>query len=290
MSRIFEALQRSESERAGFAFPQPPALATELLQEAEKEQQVAAQAMGEFPALRVALRPDSRLVSLLDRASLGAEKFRFLGVRLRQLQQERQLKRLLVTSTLPAEGKSVVSANLAVTLAHRKQQKVLLLDGDLRRPAQGNLFGAPHVEGLSEWLHANKEVMPNIHYVEEGGFWFLTAGAPPENPLELMQSAKLPGLLEQLSAWFDWVVIDSPPLLPLADSTVWARLVDGVLLVVREGRTEKQQLKRGLGQLGQAPLIGAVINDSSNSDHRNYYSRYRLAADEPTVTKTESQT
>lgn len=289
MSRIFEALQRSESERAGFAFPQPPALATELLQEAEKDQQGLGQQMGDFPPLRTMVTADSRLVSMFDRASLGAEKFRFLGVRLRQMQHERTLKKLLVTSTLPAEGKSVVSANLATTLAYRKQQKVLLLDGDLRRPAQGKLLGAPQLPGLSEWLQAGKEAVPNIHYVEDSGFWVLTAGTPPENPLELIQSPRMPALLEQLSGWFDWVVIDSPPLLPLADSSVWARLVDGVLLVVREGRTERQQLQRGLGVLAQAPVLGAVVNDSSNSDHRNYYSRYRLVAEEVPAAKTEVQ-
>ena len=88
--------------------------------------------------------PDSRLVCLTDQASLGAEKFRFLGVRLRQLRQTRSLKKVLITSTIPEEGKSMVSANLAISLAQRRQQKVLLLEGDLRRPSLSGRFGIPN--------------------------------------------------------------------------------------------------------------------------------------------------
>ena|ERR1700690_1687216 len=276
MSRIFEALQRSESERASFSFPEPPSLATELLQDKEKE----GVQLGEFPAVRAIVAPDSRMVSVTDKDSLGGEKFRFLGVKLRQMQQERQLKKLLITSTLPGEGKSLVSANLVATLARRKQQKVLLLEGDLRRPVQAQLFGGGRPAGLSEWLQSGQRTVNNIYFLEGPGFWLMPAGTPPENPLELMQSGKLAELLEQLSSWFDWVVIDSPPLLPLADTSVWARLADGVLLVVREGRTEKQHLQRGLALVEQTNLLGVVVNSCSNSDHRNYYSRYRQSPEE----------
>src|SRR5207302_2783761 len=159
----------------------------------------------------------------------GAEKFRFLGVRLRQLQQVRELKTVLITSTIPEEGKSMVSGNLAVTLAQRKQQKVLLLEGDLRRPVLTARFGLQGLRGLSEWLESDTSQTANIHYLEGPGFWFLPSGKPPANPLELMQSGRLSGLLQQLAAWFDWILIDSPPVLPLADTSVWARLSDGVL-------------------------------------------------------------
>lgn len=276
MSRIFEALQRSESERAGLAVPEPPSLATELLQAAEKENHELA----EFPSLPVSVAPDSRLVSLTDKDSLGAEKFRFLGVRLRQLQQARPLKKLLITSTLPAEGKSLVSANLAATLARRRQQKVLLLEGDLRRPVQAQLFGGAKLAGLSEWLQGGVRAVSNIYYLEGPGFWLMPAGHPPENPLELMQSGKLSDLLEQLTDWFDWVVIDSPPILPLADTSVWARLADGTLLVVREGKSEKRQLQRGLEAIEPSRLLGMVVNSCSNGDHQDYYSRYGPGAGE----------
>ena len=93
------------------------------------------------PLLEVSIREDSRLVSVGEEGSLGAEKFRFLAVRLRQLRQNRSLKKILITSTIPQEGKSTVAANLACTLANRRQQKTLLLEGDLRRPNIAHQLG-----------------------------------------------------------------------------------------------------------------------------------------------------
>jgi capsular exopolysaccharide synthesis family protein len=283
MSRIFEALQRSESERAGFAFPEPASLPAELLEQEEKETR---NNMGEFPTLQVLSAPASRLVSLTDKESQGAEQFRFLSVRLRQLQQARSLKRLLVTSTLPEEGKSVVSGNLAATLARRKQQKVLLLEGDLRRPVQAQMFSGHRMPGLSEWLQSGSRAVNNIYFLEGPGFWLMPAGSPPDNPLELMQTGKLSELLDQLSSWFDWVVIDSPPILPLADTSVWSRLADGILLVVREGKSEKRQLQRGLAALEPGRLLGVVVNSCQDTDHEDYYARYSPAGAAKSNAKT----
>jgi protein-tyrosine kinase len=222
----------------------------------------------------ISLSRDSRLVSLSEKESLGAEKFRVLAVRLRQIQQGRHLKKMLITSTIPEEGKSTVSGNLAVTLARRKQQKVLLLDGDLRRPVLAREFGLAHLAGLSECLQGEARPITNIFHLDGAGLWFLPAGKPPENPLDLMQSGRLLEVLEQLTAWFDWIIIDSPPILPLADASVWARLADGVLLVAREGTTQKRQLQRGLEALDQSKLLGMVLNSCTNADHSNYYQRY----------------
>ena len=292
MSRIFEALQRSESEKSGGAIPVESILATELLESVERDapepvasveipQPVAPPEIGQFQSVPVAIDPESRLISLFDKESLAAEKFRFLSVRLRQLQHARSLKKLLITSTLPEEGKSLVAANLAATLARRKQQKVLLLEGDLRRPVLSRQFGHPHIPGVTEWLYQASGPINSIYYLDGPGFWFLPAGRPPENPLELMQTGKLASLLVQLTASFDWIIIDSPPLLPLADTSVWARLVDGVLLVVREGKTEKRQLQRGLTALDRSKLLGAVVNGFTGSDNKNYYSRYGSGAAGP---------
>ena len=198
--------------------------------------------------------------------------------RSRQLQQARQLKKLLITSTLPEEGKSLVSANLAATLARRKQQKVLLLEGDLRRPVLSKQFGHAHIPGITEWLYEGAGPINSIYYLDGPGFWFLPAGRPPENPLELMQTGRLSSLLVQLTSAFDWIIIDSPPLLPLADTSVWARLADGALLVVREGKTEKRQLQRGLTALDRSKLLGVVVNGFTGTDHSNYYSRYSPGA------------
>jgi capsular exopolysaccharide synthesis family protein len=295
MSRLFEALQRSEPETFGFDFALPEPPDSELVKAAEAETLKPTEAeapnpaetqipeFGQFPSVPVSLSPGSRLASWSGReeSSLGAEKFRFLAVRLRQIRRGRDFKKLLITSTIPGEGKSTVSANLAITLAHRKQQKILLVDGDLRRPVLAHEFGLGDQAGLSECLRGEPRPITNIYRLETAGLWFLPAGRPPENPLDLMQSGRLSDLLDQLTAWFDWIVIDSPPVLPLGDTSVWTRLVDGVLLVAREGTTEKRQLQRGLEALDQSKLLGMVLNSCSNADHSSYYQRYASVAPPP---------
>src|SRR5262249_3676667 len=106
------------------------------------------------------------------------------------------------------------------------------------------------------------------------GCYIFPAGNSRRNPLELMQSAKLTTLMEQLASWFDWIVIDSPPVLPLGDTSIWMRLVDGILLVTRQSVTEKQQLKKGLEQIEKQKLLGAVLNGTANKNHSSYYYHY----------------
>ena len=226
-----------------------------------------------FPSLEVVPTTTSRLVFMTEPDSLAAEKFRFLGVRLRQLQQSRPLKKVLVTSTIPEEGKSTVSANLAGVLARRKQS-VLLIEGDLRRPTLAQQFGLGTLTGLGEWLQSGRQTVANVYRLEGPDFWFMPAGNPPENPLELLQSGRLSYLMGQLSNLFDWIIVDSPPLLPLADTTVWARVTDGTLLVAREGKSEKKQLQRGLEVLKKSDLLGVVLNGCIHPDHKSYYQRY----------------
>ncbi|MGC2549281.1 MAG: CpsD/CapB family tyrosine-protein kinase [Candidatus Sulfotelmatobacter sp.] len=300
MSNIFDALQRAELENSGAEGP-TLTIATELLQAAEQKLRdtgaiIDQPALGnafdsdpaapvedleKCPVLSVTVRDESRLVSLGKEGSLGAEKFRFLAVRLRQLRQSRPLKKILITSTIPQEGKSTVASNLACTLARRKPQKTLLLEGDLRRPNITSRFGLGQLPGLCEWLSGET---PNIsiYRLENLGVWILPAGTAPQNPLELMQSGKLSPLMEQLEAWFDWIVIDSPPVLPLADASLWSRLADGILLVTRKGITEKQQLKRGLETIEKSKLLGALVNSSDSAAHSDYYQRYTSpTADSP---------
>ena len=298
MSNIFDALQRAEAESAG-AGGLDLSLATELLRSAERKMRESAlvveqqpnidafdanppaptspNGLDSCPVLPVSIPEHSRLVSVAEEGSLGAEKFRFLGVRLRHLRQNRPLKKILITSTIPQEGKSTIAANLACTLARRQNQKTLLLEGDLRRPNIVNQFGIGKLPGLCEWLSGKTDSV-NICKLEGLGLWILPAGAAPENPLELMQSGKLSLLMEQLEAWFDWIVIDSPPVLPLADTSIWSRLSDGILLVTRKGITEKQQLQRGLDAIEKSKVLGALVNSSTTVAHSDYYQRYTSSA------------
>jgi capsular exopolysaccharide synthesis family protein len=319
MSHIFDALQRSESERSGIDMLALSA-ATELLEVTERKETAGSESVvqnetavlsevlaenptvapkqttiqgaieasretefsadvrsvdqfDQFQSLRVLVPPQSKLVSLTDQESLAAEKFRFLAVRLRQLQQNRPLKKVLVTSTIPQEGKTMAASNLSCTLARKTQQKTLLLEGDLRRPSLARLFGLGKIPGISEWLQGECGPTNCIHHLEGTGLWLLPAGATASNPLELMQSGRLSVLMDQLSTWFDWIVIDSPPVMPLADTSIWIRLADGILLVTRQGTTKKEQLQRGLEAIEPLKLLGALLNSSRDATH-NYYDQY----------------
>jgi capsular exopolysaccharide synthesis family protein len=267
------------------------AAALGMLAQAQTAAEIAANDIGDpfskFQSLPIVLPAQSRLVCLTEKDSLASEKFRFLGVRLRQLRQNRQLKKVLITSAIPQEGKSMVAANLACTLARRTQQRTILLEGDLRRPSLSQMFGLGKLQGLSEWLQGERGPATSIYHLEGPGFWFLPAGSSPRNALELMQSGRLSAIMDQLAAWFDWIVIDSPPVLPLADTSLWVRLADGILLVTRQGTTEKKQLQRGLEAIEPQKLIGALLNCSSGTAHSNYYYHYPLPSSQPDDKATE---
>src|SRR5438270_7817546 len=145
----------------------------------------------QFQTLNALVPPQSRVVCVTDKDSLAAEKFRFLGVRLRQLQQNRQLKKMLITSTIPQEGKSTVAANLACALAQRTQQKTLLIDGDLRRPSVAKLFGLGKIAGVVDWLQGEGGPTTSIYHLQNAGMWVLPAGSTVRNPMELLQSGRL---------------------------------------------------------------------------------------------------
>jgi capsular exopolysaccharide synthesis family protein len=225
----------------------------------------------EFESLPVSISPDSRLVCLTDRDSLAAEKFRLLGVRLRQLQHTKPLKKVLITSAIPNEGKSMVAANLACTLARKKQQKVLLVDGDLRRPSLAGQFGVGRIPGLSEFLQNEQDLSKTVYRLDSASLWFVPGGSATQNALELMQASALTSFMGDMAARFDWIIVDTPPMLPLADTSVWARLVDGILLVSRRAICEKKQLEKTLEAVDQSKLLGTIINSSVEANQNDYY-------------------
>jgi len=116
-----------------------------------------------------------------------------------------------------------------------------------------------------------RSVTSSILHLDGVGIWVLPAGNVPPNPLEVLQSPKLSTVMSQLAACFDWIVIDSPPVLPLADTTIWMRLADGILLVTRQGTTEKHQLQRGLEALDPQKVLGALLNCAAGSAYGGYY-------------------
>jgi capsular exopolysaccharide synthesis family protein len=226
---------------------------------------------GQFESLQAAPVPENRLVCLTDNENSAVEGFRLLGVRLRHLRRTKVLRKVLITSTIPQEGKSMVAANLACALAQRTQDKVLLIEGDLRRPTFSRMFGIETKPGLCEYLQGERLLAESLYYFEKPRLWIMPAGVAPSNEQEVLQSARLSALMDLLTPCFEWIIIDSPPVLPLADTTVWMRLADGILLVTRQGTTKKRQLQRGLDAIEPQKLIGALLNCSTNSSDSSYY-------------------
>jgi len=272
MSRIFEALQQAKSEAAiSEAAPEvanssPPPASSETFRDVS-----GIPDLEQVTSFSISTLPEQRLVVLTDEHSLAAEKVRVLSTRLRNLQQRRQIKKVLITSSISGEGKSVISANLALTLAMRGRKKTLLIGGDLRRPSLGKLFGTSEVPGLTEWWRGGGSICDHLRRAEGFPLWLLLAGDGLEQPLEILQSERFSKLMAQVGQWFDSVIIDSPPLSPMADSGVWMNLVDGVLLVVRTGRTPKKVIRKTLDLVEKTKLLGMVVNGATETQQPYYY-------------------
>lgn len=232
----------------------------------------------QFQTVAISPVAEDRLVCLAGQGDATAEAFRLLGVRLKDLRQTRTLNKVLITSTVPQEGKSTIAANLTCTLANISGEKTLLVEGDIRRPSLSGLFQLSGKAGICEWLRGECALGECIYRVEGAGIWILPAGKAAATPLELMQSKKLPSLMDQLVSMFHWVIVDSPPILPLADTSIWTRIVDGILLVTRQGTTEKKQLERGLRALDPSKVIGALLNSSQASSYSSYYYKTPVAS------------
>ena len=219
--------------------------------------------------------PTSRIVAWDDPNSLGAEKFRALAVRLDAIRRQNEMKSLQVTSSVINEGKSFVAANLAVTLAKYSGSKTLLIEGDLHRPTLASMFGLRDLKGLSDWWTArNQELASYILRFTGTALSFLPAGKACDRPSEILRSGQLADAFAQLRSQFDWIVVDSTPMLPVIDANLWSRLVDGSLLVVREGVAPLKALKKGLQSLDHPKLIGVVVNEASVFDQIEYEGQY----------------
>jgi capsular exopolysaccharide synthesis family protein len=286
MSRLFEALQHSETEvQPAFSQqPSPKAQVEAVALEPMPEIEAAVPQLEHVRSLRISPDAESDLPFFADPTAIAFEKFRLLAFRLRQAQERSHFKRVLVTSSVVQDGKSLVSANLAVTLAEREKQKVLLIEGDLRLPRLGQIFGVGRLAGLADWAdQQNRPFTDFLYRLGESSLWLLPAGRGKLSPLEVLNSEGLARLMEQLSGWFDCIVIDSPPLVPLADAHVWETLAEATLLVVREGKTPKKMLEKSLEALDRNKLIGAVLNEATLTQHKyyHYYDPSRAAGTPP---------
>lgn len=227
-------------------------------------------AIDQLPESSLAVLPSSRLAAMFDERSVGAEKFRVLASRLQYFRRERSLKKVVITSTVKGEGKSLVAANLAVTLGRR--HKTLLIDGDLRQSGLMELLGGNGLPGLADWWRDTIGITSFLRRVGALQLWYLPAGQGISQPLEILQSQGMSEMLNRIAELFDWVIIDAPPLI-LSDPNLWATLSDGTLLVVKEGKTPKRLLRKSLEAIENLKLIGIVMNGSHDAAHQ-YYGQY----------------
>ena len=271
MSRVFEALQRANPElsRPLDRFEESP----------DDVSQFAAALTGQFAALEdapsfaIPESPEARLIAWTDPNSMAAERLRALSSKLRHAQQRQSVKKLLVTSAVRGDGKSAISANLAITLATHGE-KTLLIDGDLHQPTLAKTLEIDGERGFATWHKNPGRISDLLHRAQGAPLWFLPAGICPEQPLTLIQSEKTAELLKELSACFSWIVIDSPPLVPLADANIWANMSDAVLLLARQGLTPKRAFLKGVESLDRSKLFGVIMNDASTNEERYYQAYY----------------
>ncbi len=287
MSRIFEALQRADLERKANPRPEDEPLAAPL---AELEV---------IPDIEEPLSPDERIAlediprhpwtpsvaslpTLADRG-VGVEQFRSLRSRVYQARYEAPVKTLLISSGLPSEGKSFVAANLAMSLARNSVNNILLIDADLRRPTLHGLLGAPSEPGLSEYLSGTaelKDVMQRDRSARaadsttEGSvsnLTFIPAGKCGDNSSELVANHRIEDLIAAASPLFDWIVIDSPPVLAVTDAVELAHAADAVLLIARGAQTTYDVAQRAQAAFSKSRILGFVLNDVKKAPRGGYY-------------------
>jgi capsular exopolysaccharide synthesis family protein len=220
--------------------------------------------------LTVRLNP--LLVAGLAPQSLAAEQYRQLRTRLSLAEGANSIRTVLITSPQKGEGKSLTSANLALTMAQELQRRVVLIEADLRKPSLQQLFGFPPGPGLSEYLVGAADLQQAMRLLPDHHLTVIPAGSTPANPAELLGSTAMRRLLDQVRTTFDRVILDTPPVLPLADVAILAPMVDGALMVVRAGYTPKPAIENALRAFDSSRLLGVVLNESGLEDDYRYES------------------
>jgi capsular exopolysaccharide synthesis family protein len=230
--------------------------------------------VSDLAAQGISVRPLDGIVSLTDPKSVPAEQYQVLATRFRRLAKPTGGLVVMVTSAAGGEGKTMTSVNLAASLAG-SGAKVLLIDADLRRPRVHDYLGlnASHQQGLAALLQ-DPDGDVSKYALKVGGLTILPGKSAVHNPLHLLASSKVPLLIERLRSEFQFIVIDSPPMLPLADGMVLGNLADRTVVVVRARQTTYAVLQRALESLDSAKLAGVILNDV-DMKHSRYAYVYR---------------
>ncbi|MEO8130906.1 MAG: CpsD/CapB family tyrosine-protein kinase [Bryobacteraceae bacterium] len=224
----------------------------------------------------VTVDPETRLVFHTDPSSPAADRFRFMRMRLRTLKGLGKLKSLLITSALPRDGKSTMSLNLATAMAEGGKHSVLLIEADLYHPSLSQRLGLPARPGLAECLEGGKDPVSLLRRLEPLQWFVLQAGTPKGNPTELLHSEALPRVLQRLAPYFDWILVDSPPVAPLTDALLISQHVDACLMVVRADYTPREAVEEAMKLLGPKKVLGILFNgvEGLNRLYSKYYGYY----------------
>ncbi|HEX9110775.1 MAG TPA: CpsD/CapB family tyrosine-protein kinase [Terriglobales bacterium] len=288
MSRIHDALKRAEQERAtstgGYVDTTlaPPEVQSVSMPPLVQSTAAAASMAAGFSYEALLARcpqanwtPDLRTMLFFedDENRIGAEEFRTLRSRLYQIREKLPLKRLMVTSALPKEGKSFVTGNLGQVLVRQHGRRALIIDADLRSPGLHRHLGAQQTPGLSEYLMGECDEFSVLQRGPMENLFFLPAGRLAASPSELLANGRLKLFLQRVEPLFDWIIMDTPPVIPVADSTSLANFCDGVLMVVRSNMTPSDLARRAREEFQDKLLLGVVLNGapSGNLAQSKYY-------------------
>jgi capsular exopolysaccharide synthesis family protein len=241
-----------------------------------------APALPEFAIEEAHLSAENRLVYFAEPRSPAADRYRLLRMRLKEHWRAGKLKKLLITGALAHDGKSTVVLNLATALAERGKHSVLVIEADLHHSSLTESLKLRSWAGLSECLvDAATPPLSAIRRIEPLGWYLLPAGEPRKNPTELLQSPALGQVIQKLSPSFDWLLIDSPPVIPLTDSLSLQQHADASLLVVRAGQTPREAVEQTIELLGKKNIVGIVLNAVEARNHLYYqYNDYNRRTDE----------
>jgi protein-tyrosine kinase len=272
VSRIFDMLRKSEREATGKT-PATPWATSSKVKVTKVPLEVVQTGFEDAEHVAVRIKPEKHIVACGESHAPGAEKFRVLRHRLQKIRADRPLTRLLVSSAVPREGKTLVAVNLAFSFA-KTSKRVLLVDADLRRPGVHQVLGLEEMSGLAEFLQGENDERTAIRRLDPVNLFYLPAGRPSSAVSELLGGGRFREFLKKAGEAFDWVVVDSAPITLFADTPHLSTLVDASLLVVRLGVTPVDTVQQALGALEGSFIAGMVLNGETERgiQHYGYYS------------------
>lgn len=226
--------------------------------------------LDQLPSETISVPASSRIAGLKKGASMGADRLRLLRMRLWELRRIGNLKTIAVTSALPKDGKSTIALNVATVLADGNRHKVLLIEADLHCPSIGKNLKIGNRPGLAECLDGAADPFRFIRRIDPMGWFLMQAGHTENHPTDLMQSQAFPDLLARVALSFDWVIIDTPPVFPVADTMSICQTVDGVLVVVRSNVTPRESVEEAVEMVGTQRIAAIVLNGAEDIN-RSYY-------------------